>query len=295
MGCLSTKVQEVAQPKDTRQSGWVEEGAKSKGKFDKSEKNVAPTPRDGSAISKGTLDSGVGFEDEPIPGTVPETVVDRLPSSRDRHDGLLTERSLFGGGLTNQQGPPQERAKSSDILEELMMQGIIQSQPRFVRNGEAFDVMVEGNRKPLKRPPAKLEKLKTKKKKKKELTKEDIDRKIRAAEERRKTKEEELKKRLRTERPFTALALRPIPEHRGEGDSMAEDELGPSARSQLTALNMDEELEAQKHISFLETALEQEERRSHFEDVDDLGVLEADETFNHQNVGAADSASDIFE
>ncbi|KAJ1201023.1 hypothetical protein NDU88_004839 [Pleurodeles waltl] len=295
MGCSGSKVQVVEQPKDTHQSGWEEEGAERKGKNVNSEKNVVRTPRDGSALSKGTLDSGVGFEDEPIPGSVPETVVERLPSPRDRQNGLLTERSLFGGGFTSHQGPPQERAKSSDILEELMMQGIIQTQPKFVRNGEAFDVMVEGNRKPLKRPPIKLEKMKIKKKKKKEITKEDIDNKIRAAEERRKTKEEELKKRLRTERPFTALALRPIPENRGEGDSMAEEEQGPSARSQPTVLNTDEEREAQKHISFLETALEQEERRSQFEDVNDLGVLEADETFNHQNVSAADSASDIFE
>lgn len=46
-------------------------------------------------------------------------------------------------GLTNK---PQlleswERPKSSDILEELIVQGIIQSRSKVFRNGESYDVM----------------------------------------------------------------------------------------------------------------------------------------------------------
>ncbi|XP_069469706.1 stathmin domain-containing protein 1 [Ambystoma mexicanum] len=296
MGCADSKVK-VVRPKESRQTGWAEGGKANKDKEIHPDKQAIATPRDGSALSKGTMDSGVGFEDEPVPGSVPGMVVDRVASPRDRHDGLQTERSLLGGGFTSQQGP-QERAKSSDILEELMMQGIIQSQTKFVRNGEAYDVMMDAAERPLKRPPAKLEKLKSKKKKKKTLTKEDIDNKIRAAEERRKYKEEELKKRLRTERPFTAHGLQPIAEYRGEGDSAPEEEEeeeGPrsSARSRATALDFDQEPERQKQVSFLETALQQEERRSHLEDTDISG-LEADETYNQENYAASDSASDIF-
>lgn len=35
----------------------------------------------------------------------------------------------------------RERQKSSDILEELIVQGIIQSHSRVSRNGESYDVM----------------------------------------------------------------------------------------------------------------------------------------------------------
>lgn len=49
--------------------------------------------------------------------------------------------------LVNVAGPvglpkdSKERQKSSDIMEELLKQGIIQSHPRLVRNGEAYDIM----------------------------------------------------------------------------------------------------------------------------------------------------------
>ncbi|KAG2464978.1 STMD1 protein, partial [Polypterus senegalus] len=109
---------------------------------------------------------------------------------------------------------PKERQKSSDILEELQMQGIIQKSHTVVKNGEAYDVMVETTEKQLKKPPLHLEKLKTKQKKQKPVTKEEIENKMRAVEERRKTREEELKKKLRTEkgisRSITSMEFRPF-------------------------------------------------------------------------------------
>lgn len=46
-------------------------------------------------------------------------------------------------GLTNKPQLPEswERPKSSDILEELIVQGIIQSRSKVFRNGESYDVM----------------------------------------------------------------------------------------------------------------------------------------------------------
>jgi hypothetical protein len=46
-------------------------------------------------------------------------------------------------GLINKTKPleTQERQKSSDILEELIVQGIIQSQSKVFRTGESYDVM----------------------------------------------------------------------------------------------------------------------------------------------------------
>lgn len=44
--------------------------------------------------------------------------------------------------VLNQEAVTRERQTSSDILEELMSQGIIQSQSKVVKNGEAYDVVV---------------------------------------------------------------------------------------------------------------------------------------------------------
>lgn len=39
----------------------------------------------------------------------------------------------------------QERQKSSDILEELIVQGIIQSHSKVFKNGESYDVMASNS------------------------------------------------------------------------------------------------------------------------------------------------------
>ncbi|KAG8571848.1 hypothetical protein GDO81_011802 [Engystomops pustulosus] len=172
----------------------------------KLQKNLTSNARDGSALSKGTLDSGVDLDEgagNQIPGTVAETV-------------FSPRRTI----ALNDETVSRERQTSSDILEELMSQGIIQGQSKVVKNGEAYDVVMDTPGKSLRRPPAKLEKLKTIKKKNKSLTMEDIEAKMKAAEERRKTKEEELKKRLR-ERPMTALPS--VAQFRMEGSLTPDD------------------------------------------------------------------------
>ncbi|XP_040216947.1 stathmin domain-containing protein 1-like [Rana temporaria] len=143
------------------------------------------------------MDSGLGYEDEGVGNHLPGIV--EAASPRRTHV-LNNDLSLL-----NRQADTKERQTSTDILEELMSEEIIQGQSKVVRNGKAYSVMMETPGKPLRRPPAKLEKLKTKKKKNTSLTREDIEAKMKAAEERRKTKEEELKKRLR-ERPIAYSA-----------------------------------------------------------------------------------------
>lgn len=51
--------------------------------------------------------------------------------------------ALVTNGLIHRPQPLEsgERQKSSDILEELIVQGIIQSHSRVFRNGESYDVM----------------------------------------------------------------------------------------------------------------------------------------------------------
>ncbi|XP_030045069.1 stathmin domain-containing protein 1, partial [Microcaecilia unicolor] len=183
MGCSeSTAVRTTGDPRSGRNRG-----KKPKVNHDSFRRQVGPSVRDGSALSTGTMDSGVGLEDEPAIGDIPGIVTCVLPA-RESEQAVSADAMLFGDGLINKYGNVQERERqtSNDILKELMLQGIIQSQTRFVRNGEAYDVMVETLEKPLKKPPAKLEKLKIKKKKKKTLTREDIENKMKAAEERRK-------------------------------------------------------------------------------------------------------------
>ncbi|XP_030888363.1 stathmin domain-containing protein 1 [Leptonychotes weddellii] len=91
----------------------------------------------------------------------------------------------------------RERQKSSDILEELIVQGIIQSHSKVFGNGESYDVMV--NTTPLRKLPARLKKLKLKKEAK-AFTMNDLEEKMQAVERRRKTKEEDIRKRLRSHR-----------------------------------------------------------------------------------------------
>ncbi|OCT74506.1 stathmin domain-containing protein 1 [Xenopus laevis] len=277
MGCKNSRIQ-VVQPTDGRNSGWGSKGKVQPGNQDdiKANNNNSPSARDGSAFSKGTMDSGLGLEDE-ASGALPGTVTEKMPSPRGR---LNNDLPLLNSG----RGTPRERQTSSDILEELMTQGIIQSQTKIVKNGEAFDVLMDTPGKPLRRPPAKLEKLQTRKKKNKNLTKEDIENKMKAVEERRKTKEEELKKRLRSERPMTALQS--INELRGGG-----------------SLTSDERQEADSTVPHETVALEASENemtvestKSGLADVegDEIDALESDDTYNNPNETVNDTGNASF-
>uniref|UniRef100_UPI003AAC9A23 stathmin domain-containing protein 1 n=1 Tax=Centroberyx gerrardi TaxID=166262 RepID=UPI003AAC9A23 len=143
--------------------------------------------RGDSAVSKGTTDSGVVMENREIP-VLPGAVPRKLPP--------LTA----GPGLQQQDGPAVERPDSSDILEELLNQGIIpvgQSRERGSGAGEAYNIMLDDSEEPRRRPPARLESLKSRKEQS-PTSREAIDQKMRLAEERRKSREDELKTRLRT-------------------------------------------------------------------------------------------------
>ncbi|XDV35001.1 hypothetical protein PO909_005057 [Leuciscus waleckii] len=134
-----------------------------------------------SAVSKRTTDSGVSLDArEPValPGSVPGL----LPPLRAQSPGLA-QRS-------------EDRPESSEILEQLLIQGIIPAQPKRGGSGEAYNIMMDEAGKPRSKPPARLESLKTLKEQ--EVTrKEDIEMKMRQVEERRKEREEDLKRRMR--------------------------------------------------------------------------------------------------
>ncbi|XP_073534907.1 stathmin domain-containing protein 1 isoform X2 [Phyllobates terribilis] len=241
----------------------------------KSQKNLTSNARDGSAMSKGTLDSGVVLDEgagSHIPGTVTETMFSpRTAISLNKDISVLNGESIT-----------RERQTSSDILEELMSQGIIQSQSKVVKNGEAYDVLMDTPGKSLRRPPAKLEKLKTIRKKSKSLTKEDIEAKMQAAEERRKTKEEELKKRLR-ERPMTALPSMAL--IRSEGSLTPDD--GQEAETTAAAETLDSDA--------LENVIDGPTQSPDIEDEDnEMSAVEHDNTYNNQADQTNDSENDIF-
>ncbi|XP_053873986.1 stathmin domain-containing protein 1 [Malaclemys terrapin pileata] len=175
---------------------------------------------------------------------------------------------LLSGGFVNKPMHLQERErqKSSDILEELMMQGIIKSQTTTFRNGEA-DAKSEALEKPLKKPPAKLEKLKIEKKEVNALTMKDIKN---SAEERRKTKEEQPKERLQSGRLFPAIAHRNIAELNEEGYSTSEGQEGTNIVQPLSF-----DLETETLLEKEEIAVEIVNSNSeHF------GAVESDTTYN---------------
>ncbi|KAI9539924.1 hypothetical protein NQZ68_001857 [Dissostichus eleginoides] len=151
--------------------------------------------RGDSAVSKGTTDSGVVMENRDIP-LLPGAVPRKLPPLtsqcvRESIVDVITQHVLL----------QQERAKSSEILKELLHQGIIpeggQSGERGSGAGEAYSILLEDREGVMRRPPARLESLRAKKAQHLP-SKEEIEEKIRLAEERRKLREDELKTRLRS-------------------------------------------------------------------------------------------------
>ncbi|XP_044514069.1 stathmin domain-containing protein 1 [Gracilinanus agilis] len=201
MGCGASKPVEGQRPVPEPKKGW-EEG--SKVDIGESHISVDAEPWNGSARPRSTTDSGVGLEErvlmESLPGTIPENSL----SLDERNEEVNTEPVISGLINTSQHLQSQERLKSSDILEELIIQGIIQSQSKVFRNGESYNVMMNMDEKPLRKPPARLEKLKTKRETN-GFTIKNIEEKMKAADERRKVKGEEMKKRLRSDRPLPPI------------------------------------------------------------------------------------------
>ncbi|XP_018553538.1 stathmin domain-containing protein 1 isoform X2 [Lates calcarifer] len=182
MGCSSstnTAVQPLTQ--EEVNGGEDETGSKLGGRGD-------------SAVSKGTTDSGVVMENKEIP-ELPGAVPRKLPPLTSE---CVRETSP---GLLRRDSAGQERQKSSEILEELLNQGIIpvgQSEGRTSGAGEAYSIMLDDRDVVRRRPPARLESLKDKKLQSLH-TREEIEEKIKLAEERRKLREDELKMRLRAQ------------------------------------------------------------------------------------------------
>ncbi|CAH6800925.1 stathmin domain-containing protein 1 [Phodopus roborovskii] len=173
--------------------GW-EEGSKADVRVTPS-KNCSPQTE--ATWGKDTVDNAESLHQqaqmESLPGTIPE-------SSPCKTNGRVNSDPVANGIINKPQLlESRERLKSSDILEELIVQGIIQSRSKVFRNGESYDVMVDAPEKPLRKPPARLKKLKVKKEVK-DFTIQDIEEKMQAAEERRKTKKEEIRRRLRSDR-----------------------------------------------------------------------------------------------
>ncbi|KAM5271185.1 stathmin domain-containing protein 1 [Hipposideros larvatus] len=151
-----------------------------------------------AALIKNSVGNPEGLEKqvqlESLPGIIPES----SPSPNQRN--IRINSDLMTNGLIYKPQPLEnrERQKSSDILEELIVQGIIQSHSQVSRNGESYDVMVNMTEKPLRKPPTRLKKLKIKKEVK-DFTMKDLEEKMQAVEGRRKIKEEEIRKRLRSD------------------------------------------------------------------------------------------------
>ncbi|RXN01745.1 Stathmin domain-containing protein 1 [Acipenser ruthenus] len=203
--------------------------------------------------------------------------------------------------LVNVAGPvglpkdSKERQKSSDIMEELLKQGIIQSHPRLVESSE----------KQLKNPPLHLETLKTKKKKRTPVTMEDIEKKMKSAEERRKTKEEELNKRLRTKKPVNNTSQSSDETEPTEVTEKGTQEAKSSMQDKV--LGMDKSLKNSEDGTHeavssivdrrLGKTLERNEAPLSSRNTDtecDSMAIEADITFNSPNDSAADKLDDIF-
>uniref|UniRef100_A0A8C5LEX5 Stathmin domain containing 1 n=1 Tax=Jaculus jaculus TaxID=51337 RepID=A0A8C5LEX5_JACJA len=147
-----------------------------------------------------TVNNAESLNQQAQMGSLPGTIPEHSPSPSQRN-GIVNSDPVTNGFTSKPQLlENRERQKSSAILEELVIQGIIQSRSTVFRNGESYDVMVDTTEKPLRKPPARLKKLKIKKEVK-ALTMKDIQEKMQAAEERRKvTAKEAIRKRLRNDR-----------------------------------------------------------------------------------------------
>ncbi|XP_068584691.1 stathmin domain-containing protein 1 [Cebidichthys violaceus] len=170
MGCCSSSNTAVRPLRPEEKGDEDEAGSKVDGRGD-------------SAVSKGTTDSGVVMDNRDIP-VLPGAVPTKLPPQ----DGMLQQASIL-----------QERPKSSEILEELLNQGIIpvgQTRERSSMAGEADSIMLDGREVVRRKPPARLESL-TAKKVQSVPSIEDIEEKIQLAEERPMLREDKLKMRLR--------------------------------------------------------------------------------------------------
>ncbi|XP_036827538.1 stathmin domain-containing protein 1 isoform X2 [Oncorhynchus mykiss] len=125
--------------------------------------------RGDSAVSKLTTDSGVVLDTGEVP-----TLLGAVPRK-------LSPLAAHIPGLAQESG---ERPRSSEILEQLLSQGII-AQPRERASSEAYNIMIDDRETPKRRPTPHLESLKGKRDQ--SVTSQvDMEERMRQAEEERK-------------------------------------------------------------------------------------------------------------
>uniref|UniRef100_A0A667I8C1 Stathmin domain containing 1 n=1 Tax=Lynx canadensis TaxID=61383 RepID=A0A667I8C1_LYNCA len=196
MGCGPSQAAEDQTRVPAPKKGW-DEGFKADVGVTYSVENLGP--QIGAELPKDPLSSPEGLEIQAQLGSLPGTTTESPPFLSERNRRINSDL-VTGGLIHNPQAPEtRERQKSSDILEELIGQGIIQSHSKVLRNGESYDVMANVTEWPLRKPPARLKKLQLKKEAK-AFTTNDLEEKVRAVEMHKKTKEEEIRKRLRSDR-----------------------------------------------------------------------------------------------
>ncbi|KAF5925077.1 hypothetical protein HPG69_008754 [Diceros bicornis minor] len=240
MGCGPSQPAEEQRRVPAPKKGW-EEKVKADVGVAHSGENCRPQTE--AALPKDPVGSPEGLEKQAQLGSLPGTIPESSPSSSERNGRVNSD--LVTNGLIHkpQTLENRERQKSSDILEELIVQGIIQSHSKVFSNGDSYDVMaskvfdsgvgenisvsdtrcltyfgksyeandyvcfsilksvflqVNTTETPLRKPPARLKKLEIKKEAK-DFTMKDAEEKTQAAEERRKAKDEEIRKRLRSD------------------------------------------------------------------------------------------------
>ncbi|KAM6209175.1 LOW QUALITY PROTEIN: stathmin domain-containing protein 1 [Sarcoramphus papa] len=190
MGCNISNRVAVAQLSSEELQNNQE--AKSQTKSDSIAGTEAVPSQDGAAWPMGTSKDGAKLEDETSEGDSPEELPERFTSSQKSSNAQSTD-TLLTSEFISKSWPLQEteRQKSSDILEELRMQGIIKSQSTTARTGEVYENKRDALEKTLKKPPARLEKIQFGNKEVDDFTVKDMKT---SAEAKKQVREEELNK-----------------------------------------------------------------------------------------------------
>ncbi|XP_010281019.1 PREDICTED: stathmin domain-containing protein 1 [Phaethon lepturus] len=166
--------------------------AKGQTKSDSIVETEAVLSRDGAAWPTGTSKVGAKLEDETSQGDCPEELPGRFTSSQKSSNAQSTD-ALLTSKFISKSWPLQEteRQKSSDILEELRMQGVTKSLITTASTGEVHENKSDALAKTLKKPPARLEKIQSGNKEVGDFTVEDMKT---SAEVIKQVREEELNK-----------------------------------------------------------------------------------------------------
>ncbi|XP_040518524.1 stathmin domain-containing protein 1 isoform X4 [Gallus gallus] len=114
--------------------------ARSQTPSDSADRTWAATSQEGAAWTRGTSENGSKLEVEAREGDFPERSTEGFAPSEKSSNAQSTD-TLLTSGFISKSWPLQEteRQKSSDILEELRMQGIIRSQSTTASTEEAYE------------------------------------------------------------------------------------------------------------------------------------------------------------